>query len=108
MSAATKTVAHVVADGSDDPEHVDDCPGCAVAEGFYVTVRHGKRSGALLGPYATHGEALANVDRAKRYALEYIDLASFYAYGTAKTTAKPGRELPTGRLNDIIGLAATG
>ena len=106
MSAATETVAHVVADGSGDPEHVDDCTSCAPAKGFYVTVRHAKRSGALLGPYATHGEALANVDRAKRYVLEYVDFASFYAYGTAKATAKPGRELPTGRLNDRVGLTA--
>jgi hypothetical protein len=29
-TAAEET--HVVADDSDDPEHVDDCPGCAAPQ----------------------------------------------------------------------------
>jgi hypothetical protein len=29
LAAAEET--HIVADGSDDPEHVDDCPGCTPA-----------------------------------------------------------------------------
>ncbi len=29
--AAADSEVHVVADDSDDPEHVDDCPGCTVA-----------------------------------------------------------------------------
>jgi hypothetical protein len=28
---AAAGVVHVVADGSDDPEHIDDCPGCEPA-----------------------------------------------------------------------------
>lgn len=30
--AAAAVETHIVADDSDDPEHVDDCPGCAVGE----------------------------------------------------------------------------
>lgn len=76
------------------------------AEGFYVTVRHGTRAGFLLGPYTTHGEALGNVERARRYALKTDGDAVWYEFGTAKATAKPGRELKPGRLNNIIGLTA--
>ena len=57
--------------------------------GFYVSVRDGPRYGFLLGPYTTHGEALANVERGKQLALD-SDNASrswFYAYGTCKITA---------------------
>jgi len=77
-------------------------------EGFYVTVRDRAKSGFLLGPYATHGEALANVDRARREAVRLDPWGAFYSYGTAKVTAKPGRELKPGRLNDAIGLKAGG
>lgn len=55
-------------------------------EAFYVTVKDGPRTGFLLGPYPTHEEALANVERGKGLALE-SDGASrswFYAYGTTK------------------------
>lgn len=118
----TEEVTHVVTDDSGDPEHIDDCPGCEAftltghrasqssavepATGFYVTVRHGARSGALLGPYGSHDEALANVDRAREYAEQVNDRAVWYAYGTAKVTAKPGRTLPVGTFNDTIGLTA--
>lgn len=41
-TAPDAEVAHVVADSSDDPEHVDDCPGCEedVEPGFVVTARN--------------------------------------------------------------------
>lgn len=77
------------------------------AVGFYVTVRNGGRSGALLGPYGTHDEALANVDRAREYAEQVNDRAIWYAYGTAKVTMEPGKELRPGIFNDRIGLTAT-
>lgn len=95
MSEATETVGRLIGEWQ-----------AARAEGFYVTVRHGKRSGALLGPYATHGEAEDNVGRARQYAMERVDFASFYTYGTAKMTAKPGHELKPGKLNEAIGLTA--
>lgn len=74
--------------------------------GFYVTVRDGGRSGALLGPYNTHDEALANVDRAREHAQQVNDRAIWYAYGTARVTMKPGKELKPGVFNNRIGLTA--
>ncbi|WP_140427038.1 hypothetical protein [Ensifer aridi] len=57
-------------------------------EGFYVSVVDGKRYGFLLGPYPTHDEALANVDRGKSLALAGNDdpsnAAWWYAYGTCR------------------------
>lgn len=75
-----------------------------VAEGFYVTVRNRAQTGFLLGPYSTHDEALDNVDRAREYLREHRTDMWFHDYGTAKATAKPGRELKPGKLNDRIGL----
>lgn len=65
--------------------------------GFYVTVKDGSRTGFLLGPYDTHDEALANVERGKTLAMNTDNAARtwFYAYGTSKlTTGKP--VLPNG------------
>lgn len=71
--------------------------------GFYVSVVDGGRHGYLLGPYDTHEAALANVDRGKAGAHEVDDRAHWYGYGTCKVTAPT---LPTGRLNDRLGLTA--
>ncbi|MGY5634217.1 hypothetical protein ACW7N6_38400 [Streptomyces sp. UC1A3] len=79
----------------------------ARTEGFYVTVRDGAKVGFLLGPYATHDEALANVDRAREEVMRRDPFGcSFWGFGTAKATAKPGRELKPGKLNDAIGQTA--
>jgi hypothetical protein len=78
------------------------------AVGFYVTVRNGSRKGFLLGPYETHGEALANVDRSRRHVEDHHAYAWGWGFGTAKATAKPGRRLPPGKLNDRIGLTGEG
>lgn len=53
---------------------------------FFVTVVDGPRTGFLLGPYDTHAEALANVERGKRLAHESDNYSRswFYAYGTAR------------------------
>lgn len=51
---------------------------------FYVTIRDGSRVGWLLGPYATHDVAHANVDRARTLAVGTGDpRASFAEFGTA-------------------------
>lgn len=49
---------------------------------FYVSVRDAGRTGLLLGPYATHMEALDNVTRGKALAQEANWKAAFYAFGT--------------------------
>ncbi|MER7488694.1 hypothetical protein ABTY20_22875 [Streptomyces sp. NPDC126497] len=79
----------------------------ARTEGFYVTVRDRAKVGFLLGPYATHDEARGEVGRARDEVLSRDPFgASFWSFGTVKATAKPGRELKPGKLNDVIGLTA--
>jgi hypothetical protein len=53
---------------------------------YYVTARHGKRAVALLGPYETHAEAIENVERGSRLAINYDQTgrAAFADYGTAR------------------------
>jgi hypothetical protein len=89
-------------EGESTPQGAED--GRAV--GFYVYVRHGKQRGFLLGPYATKGEADANVSRARQHADEHVPGSGFYEYGSARAVAKPGRTLPVGKFNDRIGLVA--
>ena len=55
---------------------------------FYVSVVDGNRKGFLLGPYATHREALDNVTRGTRLALNSGDFkAPWYGYGTASMSS---------------------
>jgi len=49
---------------------------------FFVSVHDGRRTGFLLGPYDTHGEAIANVERSKRLAQGADPKADTYTYGT--------------------------
>ena len=51
---------------------------------FYVTVRDGRRVGFLLGPYASHMTALANVRRGRLLAEDARpDETAFASFGTA-------------------------
>lgn len=52
--------------------------------GFYVTVKDGRRTGFLLGPYDEWTDALGNVDRGRKLAQGANSRAAFYAYGTAR------------------------
>ena len=60
---------------------------------FYIAVHDGPKKGLLLGPYATKGEALANMIRAKTLAEQRDPFSCFYGYGLA--AAKPGSNLKT-------------
>lgn len=60
------------------------CPGDGGR--YYVTVVDAGRVGYLLGPYDTHVEALANVERARGLAEGVDPRAWFYAFGTARTS----------------------
>lgn len=66
--------------------------------GFYVSVIDRQRKGLLLGPFPTHAEALAKVEKGKALAHEVNRDAHWFAYGTCKVTAN---ELPQGRLNHL-------
>jgi hypothetical protein len=50
---------------------------------YYVSVRRADRQGFLLGPYATHEAALAEVGRGRDLACAADPWAWFYAFGTA-------------------------
>lgn len=71
--------------------------------GFYVTVKDGGRRGFLLGPYGTHGEALALVPEGKRLAVEADQWAAFYEFGTSRI--RDG-ERPPGVLNGRLAATA--
>ncbi len=54
---------------------------------FFVSVvrnpgKPSQRTGLILGPYATHGEALANVDRGRAIAERADSWTAFDAFGT--------------------------
>jgi len=73
--------------------------------GFYVTVRDGNRTGALLGPVATREDAEALVPLARKLADEADDRACWYAYGVTRVTMRPGHALPAGILSYLAELA---
>lgn len=77
------------------------------AVGYYVTVTDvRRRSGPLLGPYASNEAALAHVERAGRYVQDQYrnQGAEWWAFGTARLVMRPGHALPAGLLNDVLGL----
>jgi hypothetical protein len=52
---------------------------------FFVSVidDSGQKRGLLLGPFPSHAEALANVDRGRKLAERHDARAVFYGFGTA-------------------------
>jgi hypothetical protein len=63
------------------PEPVASRPGAR----FYVSMRRGRRSCLLLGPYVSHMTAQANVERGRRLAIDLSSGAAFCTFGTAST-----------------------
>lgn len=61
----------------------DPTPGEAAVLEFYVSVIDGARTGLLLGPFGTHEEAKANVERGRKLAEKANDRAVWFAFGTA-------------------------
>ncbi|WP_433250399.1 hypothetical protein ACQPYK_04090 [Streptosporangium sp. CA-135522] len=75
-----------------------------MTEGFYVTARYRGRAAALLGPYDTPEEALANEPRARSFAVDHFRDGGWFTYGIAMVPAQPGQPLPLGKLNSLIEL----
>lgn len=75
-----------------------------MSDHFYVTARRGQRTAWLLGPYARHADALANVERANAAACEIDPACWFDGFGTTQATVREGRSAPPGVLNDRIDL----
>jgi hypothetical protein len=51
---------------------------------YYVTVQDGARTGYLLGPYASHADALREVDRGNSLAYNADPRAHWYSFGTGR------------------------
>lgn len=66
---------------------------------FYASVRDGKRTGLLAGPFSTHAEALNWVEPARQMADKINPRAWFYGYGTLAVYSRAA-----GRLNDLLGI----
>lgn len=73
-------------------------PGVA---GYYVTAQDAGKTSFLLGPYATHGEAEADVRAGRDLAISVNDRAGWYAYGTTRITRQPGDDLEPGILEKL-------
>lgn len=70
---------------------------------YYVSTIDGSRYSLLAGPFSTHPEACAWVDRTMDKACSVDPRAWFYAFGTASTG--PEYRKP-GILNDLLGLSS--
>lgn len=69
---------------------------------FVSIVRSSTQRGLLTGPFATHTEALAHVDEARRIACELDEWAWFDAFGTCSLPKGSGK---VGKLNSRMGIA---
>lgn len=70
---------------------------------YYVSiVRSPKQRGLLAGPFNTHTEALANVDRARDKACEVDQWAWFDLFGTVSLPRAAAN--PMGKLNMHLGV----
>jgi hypothetical protein len=67
-------------------------------------MRRGKRTALLAGPFVTHTEALATVDRANAKACEVDQWAWFDLFGTMSLPRSATN--PIGKLNALLGIAA--
>lgn len=74
---------------------------------YYVTAieSNGQRTALLLGPFRTHGAALAQVSRARSWAWEH---APRHAHGALFGTSRHKTGHPPGRFNDEIGYTGPG
>lgn len=69
---------------------------------YYVSMRNGRRTALLAGPFVTHTEALAAVEPAYKLACELDTWADFYTRGTCSLPRYPWN--PKGKLNSQLGL----
>lgn len=67
-----------------DAAHICTPETCPQSGNYYVTAIDGREWWAMAGPYKTHAEALALVDRALTIADKHDGRAWFMAWGTAR------------------------
>lgn len=76
-----------------------------MVEGFYVTIRRGKRTGYLVGPCSTEPQARGFLDKARDAAEKIDPFTCFDLFGTVRVTAS--RLIP-GSLNAQVGFTWEG
>lgn len=69
---------------------------------YYVSLVRGSRTALLAGPFETHAEALAMVDRATALANEVDPRSHFDPFGTVSLPRYPWN--PKGKLNLQLGV----
>jgi len=76
----------------------------ADAEGsrYFVSVRDAGRSGFPAGPYATHAEALADVEAVREIAYRLDGMTHFFEWGTARVDGDAAAKLGPGKLNEAL------
>lgn len=84
-----------------DEQTPDPRPGA-----YYVSAIDGPRSALLAGPWPTHAEALAMVDRVRALANELDPRSHWYAFGTARLPDDDSVPIRAGSLNGRLGLPA--
>jgi hypothetical protein len=69
---------------------------------YYVSAIKGRRKALAVGPFRRHGDALALVDRVRRWADRHVHDVDYFdtAWGTARNRAGH----PPGRLNEAFGV----
>jgi hypothetical protein len=83
------------AESEDKMSNTETC-GCGkpkdhdAGSDFFVSIVRGRSWRPLLGPYATHDEALANVERGRTMAEKVDPQAVFDLFGTCRTNAGSG------------------
>jgi hypothetical protein len=68
---------------------------------FYVSVTNGNRKLLALGPFDRHGDALAEVDRVRRFVVDRDRDGWTYQFGTARHPSARA----AGVLNRLLGFS---
>ena len=75
---------------------------CPANGAYYVSCTDADKLWLMAGPYQTHAEALAQVDKALHIADSKDGRAWFMGWGTVNVAEKyKGKLLPLGRLNEL-------
>jgi hypothetical protein len=90
------------------PPRRSTAPAAAEGEsGFYVSVRTSARmaeSALVLGPFPDRDTAHAHIEQVRRYVKARHRGSEWWRFTTARITARPGRPLPDGTLNEVLGV----
>ncbi|XVQ08104.1 hypothetical protein ACQP1W_36880 [Spirillospora sp. CA-255316] len=89
------------------PRRPTTTPAPVGESGFYVSVRTSARiaeSALVLGPFPDRDTAHAHIPLVRRYVAARHRGGEWWRFTTPRITARPGRPLPDGTLNEILGV----